>query len=119
MFEIKNVIIGNGVVQFRKEYEGTPTTTETVGDVTINNIGKSPVDPHYEVSFSVEAEFIFNGLKQFNLFSLSCLVPNGDENAPYRSIEAAAAKQVPLMLRALAEGIEKEIAEFDARARGE
>ena len=119
MFEMKDPVIGSGSVQFNKEYKGSPTTSETIENVTINNIGSPSIKSHYEVSFALQANFIFDGIEQFNIFNLSCIVPNEDQNAAYRTIEAAAAKQIPLMLRALADGIENEIAEFDHKAKGE
>jgi hypothetical protein len=106
-------IVGNGRVQFIRRTDAIPETVQQSGTVTFHNIGKPAVPGHYEVSFSVA--FSVEGVAEpvQNHLLLSVVVPTEDDNASYRDIEARAARLVAPTLRAVADQIGQQVAEFD------
>jgi hypothetical protein len=114
MIELKQVRYGNGSVRFFAEVEPTPTTSETHGNVTVNNMGKPGSPARYEVTYMISSDFEMEGVEVNNVFHWTVALTGVHRDDPYAGIEAAGARQLAPMLRAVADQIEKEVAEFDA-----
>ena len=115
MLELKNVRYGNGSVRFFAEVEPTPTTTETRDNITINNMGQPGTPARYEVTYMIATEFEMDGVEIRNTFHWDVALTGVNREDSYVGIEAAGARQLAPMLRAVADQIEKEVAEFDER----
>lgn len=101
-FEVKLTSFGNGDISFRRS----------------NDKDSSAVDAtprHYATSFQISFDFTIGNLTASNVMCCNGLVLADRDDAPYRSIEHAAAQQIAPMLRALADQIEQKVAEFSER----
>ncbi len=112
---VKDVAFGNGDVTFYSKVDAVPASSETNGNVTINHSGKPEVPARFEVSFMLSVTAEEAGLEFSNVFHLKTLVKEGDSNASYRQVESEAARHLAPMLRSVADKIEQNVAEFDAR----
>lgn len=108
---------GNGQIHFVGKVDPVPATSKTTGIVTVNNAAQPGIEAHYKTSFMLDTQFDVDGISVQNIFHWNSIILNDDENASYRSIEDQAARQIPLMLRAVADELDKEIAAFDAKRR--
>src|SRR4051812_28930475 len=115
MATIQKLQIGNGQVAFVTKVDPTPTTSETSGSVTINNIGRPGKPAHYEITFSISVDSLEGRVEGYNTFLWNEIVLDERDDVPYREVEAKAARQIAPMLRAVADQVEKEVAAFDAR----
>lgn len=116
MTELKSVDFAYGSVTFYKKIEAVPTTTKREGNVTINNMGTPEIPSFHEVSYVLTCNF-GDGPREFsNTFHWEVRVEDKGRNAPYGEIEAEAARKIAPMLRAVADEIERAVAEFDSNA---
>ena len=76
--------IANGTVRFVREVEAVPTTSETTGNVTVNNMGSDGVPAHYLVGFMVSADMAEGSIGGFNAFHIETIVPIGSDHAPWK-----------------------------------
>jgi len=120
MVEVKLIGFGNGSINYRGKIEAVPATSETTGNVTVNNAGRDAVPAHFETSFMLSAQVDNDGLIANSTFHWNDVVLSETAEVSYRSIEDAAARRIAPALRALADKIEEEIARFDGeKQRGE
>lgn len=115
MFEVNLRKFGNGSIQYNGKVEAVPATSETTGNVTINNAGQDEVPAHFETAFMISAEINDGGLIVYNTFHWNDVVQADGAEVSYREIEDKAARRLAPMLRALADKIDQEMAGFDER----
>ncbi len=113
MTTVEAARFGNGQVEYRSEVEPVPPTSEKTGNVTVNVTGSEGVSAHYKVTFMIQAELEESNHALNNIFHWSLVVPSEDENASYRDVEDQAARQIAPTLRAVADLVDQQIAEFD------
>lgn len=106
--------LSNGTVVYHPEIEARPATSETTGNVTINNAAVDGVERHFSVTFFISAPFQKGGLSSPNNFYLDVAVPADSRAAPYEEVEDAAARSLPAYLRSLADQIEADVADMAA-----
>lgn len=99
MIELKQVRYGNGSVRFFGQVEPTPTTSETHGNVTVNNMGKPGSPARYEVTYMISCDFEMEGVQLNNTFHWDVALTGVHRDDPYAGIEAEGARQLPPMLR--------------------
>lgn len=116
MLSLKAATIGNGSINYVKEYEGRPETKEQDGNVTIINKAIPAIHAHYQASFMINSEFEIDQFKCSNIFHLNCIVAERNDHAPYRSVEDRAARQLAPMLRLLADKLEADLPNFSDQA---
>lgn len=110
-----SVAIGNGAIAYREAIAPTPASTVRKGSVTTHNEARSGIPGHFSVVFKVTAERSTSGVSSPIDLHWSEIVVAADD-APYRAIEAEAARRIAPALRAVAEQIEALVAEYDALA---
>lgn len=113
MPQILKVKFGNGSIAYRHKIEETPATSETTGNVTINDAGSPGRPSHFDTSFMLAVEGEEGGLKFSNVFHWNGIVISENQQAPYREIEDAAARQLAPALRAVADLIEQDIQRYE------
>jgi hypothetical protein len=115
--EIKSVEVGSGSLEYSSEILATKDTSETTGNVTINNVGRPGVPAHFRATFMIAAEFECEGISLRNAFHFDCAVTEKDRNSSYNLVESAAARKLAPMLRLIAAEVEKSVQEFDAKQK--
>ena len=110
---IGQVEFGYGSVQYVREVEATPTTTEVQGSVTINKIGSPGRDAYFLVTFMLTCEPDNDAEGDRNIFHWTEKVAGLARGTPYSEIEAHAARQLSPNLRSAADHIERMVADFD------
>jgi hypothetical protein len=116
MAEIRDVsVTGNGSVRFFKAVKAVPPSTRTEGIVTINEAGHPGAPAHYEVEFYISAALEHEGAETLLSFPVSILIAGKTDDAPYREIEAEAARQIAPILRSVSDQIEQQVSEFDQK----
>ena len=106
MPKLGDMTIRFGEVRYRKEVEPIPATSETKGNVTINNQGQPGVPEHFEVSFMLNCPFEDAPVDYSNVFHWTVIVLGHGKDTPYSKIEAEAARQIVPMLRDVAQRLE-------------
>ena len=117
MPKITSVEFGNGEIRFVGKVDPVPASSKTTGNVTVNNSAQPGVPSHYLTNFMISAELEEKGLTARNVFQWNSVVLSDDQNAPYRAIEDQAVRQIAPLLRAVADEMDKAVAEFDAREK--
>jgi hypothetical protein len=113
MSDLKEVKLGNGSIEFVPKFEGRPASTETTGNVTINNSEIKGIQAHYTVSSFINSTYETDGIEFSNMFHWNCVVLEPSDHAAYRSVEDRAVRQIAPMLRALADKIEAELPDLE------
>ncbi len=113
MSEIKRVNITNGSITYIAAEEPVPATTRVDGNVTINNAGQPGSPGHFETSFMISVQSEAQGKIVNNVFHWNDIVSIESDGSPYREIEDKAARNLAPMLRAVADQIDREIADYD------
>lgn len=117
MPKLKSVNFGFGTIGYVPEQPAMPATTETKGNVTVNNMGSPGQAAFWEVTNMFSCIFEAEDETFSNIFHLTTRLPGTAGETPYIEIEAEAARQFAPMLRAVADSIEKQVAEFDAKQK--
>ena len=117
MSKLKSVNFGFGTVGYISEEPAVPATTETKGNVTVNDMGSPGKAAFWEVSNMFSCTFEAGDETFSNIFHLTTRIPGSTGATPYIELEAEAARQYAPMLRAIADSIEKQVAEFDAKQK--
>lgn len=115
MPEVKDVSFGYGSVRHVREVEETPTTTHVNGNVTVNNMGRPGVAGHFEVTFMISCDVEDEGHEVRNVFHWTSIVPEPSKTAPYLEVESAAARQLAPLFRQVAQALEDQVKDFDAK----
>ncbi len=98
-FEVQLTSFGNGNISFRGRSDGDASNASR----------------HYETCFHISFDLAIGSLTASNVLYCNGLVLAESDDAPYRSIEHAAAQQIAPMLRALADQIEQKVVEFSEK----
>jgi hypothetical protein len=106
MANLKEVTFGNGSINYVRKFDGRPESTEKNGNVTVHNSPIPGIPGHYQISFMINSRFEQDGVEFSNIFHLNCVVSEQSDHAEYRLVEDQAARQLPPMLRSLADKIE-------------
>lgn len=115
MAKVTAVEIGYGSIQFISKVEPTPTTTQRMDNVTVNNVGRPGVPAHFTADFLVGAS-IEEGVHAFtSWFNVKTLVQEPDPDASFSSVETVAATQLVDILRQVAANIETQMEEAAIR----
>lgn len=115
MPKITTVEFGNGEIRFVAKVDPVPASSKTTGNVTVNNSAQPGSPAHYRTSFMLSTDLEEEGVIASNVFHWNSVVLNDDQNASYRAIEDQAVRQIAPLLRAVADEMDKAVAEFDAR----
>ena len=118
-FDLTDVTIDHAQVVYRPAVDPVPSSTTTTEDGTVISIVNDEIGSpaHFEASFSISAAFSQNGLDFRNFLAWACVVPNEQDDAQFFEVETQAARQIAPMLRALADQVEKQVAEVDERRK--
>lgn len=104
---------GNGEVRFLPGDPGQPETRETrvSENLTVNLINAArPERPDaFEVTFLVMFSYGEGDFERHGNITLSPVVPRDGEDPTYFQLEGAAARQLPDLLRSLAEAVAAEL----------
>jgi hypothetical protein len=119
MVELQSVDMGFGSVTFAQLNPETPTTTERQGNTTVNYVGSPGRAPYCEVSYMLTASYKTEDDAFSNIFHWTVRLPGKSASAPYFEAEAEGARLIAPMLRAVADGIEKRVADYDESRREE
>jgi hypothetical protein len=115
MANLIDVSFGHGTLRYFSAVDEVPATSKTTGNVTVNNMGSPGSPAYFEVSFMLSADFEEGGMTRTNIFHWNVSVLDMNIKSSYRDVESEAARKIGPMLRQLADSIEKQVAEYDAR----
>lgn len=117
MVEIVDVSMGYGDISFTRKIEAVPGTSETTGNVTINNAGTVGKPSHFDTSFMISADAKVGDVEFTNIFHWKVVVLADSVDVPYSEVEEQAARQISPMLRAVADNIDQQLAEYDEKKK--
>ncbi|MGB1389261.1 MAG: hypothetical protein ACPG61_10280 [Paracoccaceae bacterium] len=109
--EFKLTLTGfsNGSVTFIPANPGREASTEVNGNVTINTEARPATKSWFEVTFAISITQTVQDAQTSSTLMLQMPVPDEPSDAPYCDVEDAAARNIPAMLRSLAEALEADI----------
>jgi len=113
-----SVEFGYGTVRYNKAIEAIPATSKTTGNITINNSAQPGCPEHFLVTFMLSCGPNDRAMMSQNTFHWTEIVTGMTRSARYSEVEAKAARQLAPSLRSVADAIEKMVAEFDEKDRG-
>lgn len=115
MARLLDVAFPNGEIFYVAKVPEVPATTETKGNVTINNMGSPGVPSYFEVSFRTVATFDHDGVHRDFYLTPSIVISGHSKDSTFREIESKAARSVAPMLRAIADEIEQQVKDYDEK----
>ena len=113
-----DVKFGFGSMAYIPEVEAVPEKTEKVNDHTYIHTGSAGREAYSQVTFYLDCKFGPEDDRISNPISWTVRVPGklkGD--TPYAQVENEAARQIAPMLRAVADQVEKLVADAEASER--
>lgn len=116
MLTMTEMNLGYGSVRYYPKIEAVPESSETTGNVTVNNMGSPEIAAHHLVTFHLDSAFEGSGLRIPIQFSWSVIVAGMEPEASYLQVESEAARLIAPMLRDVAASIEEQVADSDAKA---
>lgn len=117
MSSVKHISFGSGQITFIPEVEPTPTTSETTGIVTVNNMGKPGIPAHFFTSFLLTVQIEESGVIFDNVLNWCDIIPSDDPHSSYRHIEDKAVRKLAPALRAVADRIDKALDDWDQKEK--
>lgn len=108
------VEFGYGQVTFNGAIEAVPASEHRDGNVTVRNMATPGRPAHFEVSTMFKVRHEEGGLSVSNTFFLTTFVTGLSKDAPYDEVDAVGARSLASLLRAIAESVETQVAEYDA-----
>jgi hypothetical protein len=115
MHELKSASIGHGSVTYVPKEPAVPETSETQGHVTVNVAGRPERDAYWTVMYTISARFEAGDGPALGAINWEVRLPTSEPaETRYYEVEAKAARQLAPMLRAVADSIEKQVAEYDS-----
>lgn len=79
------------------------------------NAARIDIPAHFRIYYNLRVQEDEDGIYNHNSIMLTVVVAASDESTPYRVIEESAAKDVPLLLRKIADEFERKSLEEAAR----
>lgn len=113
MVEIKEASIGFGNVRYISKVDEIPETTQRDGNVTIVNKGRPGQPGYFETSFTLSFHTLDQQASEHNVFTVRLPI-NLPHDSPYSEIEGRAAEDLPAVLRAIADEVERLVEEAKA-----
>lgn len=108
-----------GAIQFIPATEGRPESIDRRSDtLEIRNAAIPPTPAHFLASFFISSALEADEMNAECSVELTIAVP-GRRNTPYDQIEDDAARQMPDLLRELADLIQKDLDRSDAERSGQ
>ena len=117
--KLTDLQIQNGEVVFLQGQEARPATSETKGNVTINNAAVPGTPDRFEVTFALTNSFDDGGIQVSSLIRLNTVVLGKGKESPYSVVEAEGARKIAPMLREMADAVERLVAKYDASESNE
>lgn len=104
-----------GSVQYVSKIDPVPPSTRVEGNVTYNEIGSDGFPAYFKATFMLTCETQLGDTDKVmrNIFHWTEAMVGLARETPYSEVEAQAARQLAPSLRAVADQIEKLVAEFD------
>lgn len=115
MVNLTEAYIQGGHVNFVRGEEPVPASSRVEGNVTYHTEAVEGSPDKFEVSFWTSATFEDDGGATRWFFQLPVQVTGMDRNQSFVDIEAAAADKLVPMLRSVADALEKQIDEYNAK----
>lgn len=115
MVDLVEAYIQGGQVNFVRGNDPAPATSRVEGNVTYHTEAVKGSPDKFEVNFWTSATFEEDDVQTGWFFQLPVHVTGFDRNQPFVDIESAAADKLVPMLRSIADAIEKQIGEYNAR----
>ena len=114
MQKLNSASVGHGSVTYVAEQPSIPDSSETTGNVTVNVFGREGRSACWAVSYQISVDFENGGGPSLGLLGWEVRLPaEAPADARYHEVEAEAARQIAPMLRAVADSIEKQVAESE------
>jgi len=98
-------------ISFSKAAPEVPATSETTGNVTINNPGRPAEPSFFEAMLNIPVKTTWNGIDLHSGLFLRLPVPTASDMMPYRDVCELALDQLAPLLRSLADQIEQDLEE--------
>jgi hypothetical protein len=108
---ITRIEIQNGSITFFPAVEAEPAVnrSETNGNVTVNTIRSEvgAIPDYFSAVFTIKGFYEIDGVEFSNWLNVESVVTSNGRAAPYHDVEDAAARQIPGMLRQMADKVEE------------
>ena len=111
--ELTKIGFGLGSITYHPKVDEVPASSETHGNVTINNAAKPGTPAHFIVSNYIACGFEHEGVERQEYINWGVVVTGYDGHAKYGEVEKAAARKLAPMLRALADEIDETLKDAD------
>jgi hypothetical protein len=105
-------MVPNAAIVWQNAVDAVPATSETKGNVTVNNMGSPGRPAFFEASFSMYAKVEIGGQQTTMYFTPSIPVHNLPKDASFLRVEDEAVLKLAEMLRAVADDCERQVAAF-------
>ena len=115
MPKLVDAFIEHGEIAYVPEVPTVEPTSETTGNVTINNMGSPGTPAHFVVTFSTNATFETSGVRSSLYLRPNVVVTGESKESAFEAIEGLAAKCLAPMLREIADKIERQVEEYEAK----
>jgi len=101
---------GNAAISFIPEDPGSPPSSTTTGNVTVNTEGVPGRPAYFEATYVIGGHLESDTVRLGSTLHIRVPVTGLPADAPYRTVELQAAARLPDALRSLADAIGKQIA---------
>lgn len=118
MIQTNSVEFGYGRVSFNHAVEPVPASTQRNGNVTINNAAIPGRPAYFEISTMIRVQHEEEGIVFSNVLHLDVALTGLPKDTPYAEVDAQAARKLAPLLREIADSIEQQVAEYDAKLAG-
>jgi len=110
-----DVEFGYGQVRFNHAIEAIPATEQRDGNVILKNAAIPGQPAYFEISTMISAKHEESGISVSNIFYLNVILSGLAKDTPYAEVDAQAARKLAPLLRDMAESIERQVVEYDAK----
>jgi hypothetical protein len=100
---------GNAAISFIPEDPGSPPSSTTTGNVTVNTEGVPGRPAYFEATYVIAGHLDSDTVRLGSTLHIRVPVTGAPDDAPYRKVELQAARRIPDALRALADAVEKNL----------
>ena len=115
MQNLKSATLTFGSVLLIPDQPAQPDQSETRGNLTVNVVGKPGKPPRWMATYTLNCEFESDAGRYTNVLGWTVQLPAENvHEARYFEVEAEGSRQIAPMLRAVANEIEKVVAQYDS-----